>query len=122
MPNSIMFDIDDPRSAKIAEVMSNKAAKKILGLLAEGEKSASDISNELAMPLNTVSYNLKNLVEAGLVDKSKRMFWSSRGKRMEIYKLANKKIIISPKSLISRAAPLAVLAIIAVAALLFSLL
>jgi uncharacterized secreted protein with C-terminal beta-propeller domain len=94
---SIQFDLDDPRSGKIANVMSSKTAKKILHVLADGEKSSSEIAEELGMPLNTVSYNLKKLVNAGLVDKSKRFFWSSKGKRIEFYKLSNRKIIISPK-------------------------
>ena len=32
-----MFDLDDPRTEKIAEMLSNKSAKKILEVLAEKE-------------------------------------------------------------------------------------
>jgi len=96
---TIEVDLDDPRAGRIAEAMSSKSAKKILHLLSEREMSGSEVAHELGMPLNTVSYNLKKLVEAGLVDKSKKSFWSSKGKRMELYKVSNKKIIISPKKL-----------------------
>lgn len=116
MTNSIQFDVDDPRSSKIAEAIANKTAKKILNILAEGEKSASDIASELDAPLNTVTYNLSKLVEAGLVEKSKKFFWSSKGKKMEFYKLSNKRIIISPKSWGKKIAPIvAVLAVVVVA-------
>lgn len=103
--SSIMIDIDDPRSAKIAEALANKSSKKILGLLSEGEMTGSEIASKLSAPLNTVTYNLKKLVEAGLVEKSNKMFWSSRGKRMEIYRLSNKRIIISPKRIVRGIVP-----------------
>src|SRR3989344_7017567 len=98
--NSIMIDLEDPQSGKIAEVLSNKTAKVILGLLAENEMSGSEVAAKLGAPLNTVTYNLKNLVDAGLVEKSKRFFWSSKGKRMELYKVSNKRIVISPRRMI----------------------
>lgn len=120
--NSIMFDIDDPRSAKVAEALSSKTSRKILNLLSEGEMSGSEIATKLGLPLNTVGYNMKKLVSAGLIDKSKRIFWSSKGKRMELYKLSNKKIIISPKKLNRSliASVLGVFAILVVALILFS--
>src|SRR3989344_4999302 len=100
MSSSIMIDLDDARIAKIADVISNKTAKKILSLLAEGELGGGEISTKLNSPLNTITYNLKKLVEAGLVEKVNRIFWSSRGKRIEIYKLTNKNIIISSKKIV----------------------
>jgi DNA-binding transcriptional ArsR family regulator len=56
--NSVLIDLDDPRAAKIAEVMTNDTCKKILGLLAEGELSVGEISDKLGIPLNTASYNV----------------------------------------------------------------
>jgi inhibitor of cysteine peptidase len=115
--SSINIDLDDPRAGKIAEVMSNKTAKAILNALAEKEMTPSDISKELDIPLNTVTYNLQKLVDAGLVGKVKKMFWSSKGKRMEIYKVLNKRIIISPKMMSRKvvASILGVLAILVIA-------
>ena len=100
-----MIDLDDARIAKIADVISNKTAKKILSLLAEGELGGGEISTKLNSPLNTITYNLKKLVEAGLVEKVNRIFWSSRGKRIEIYKLTNKNIIISSKKIVRGVLP-----------------
>src|SRR3989338_6671681 len=97
----INFDIDDPRASSIAEAMSNKTSKKILSLLAEKEMSESDIASELTMPLNTVGYNIDKLLKAGLIEKTKTYFLSSKGKKIPTYKISNKKILISPKKLIS---------------------
>ncbi len=94
----IMMKMDDPRSKKVAEVLGNKTCKKILDYLAENtEKSEEDISKELKVPINTIEYNLKKLLESGLVEKAKNFFWSKRGKKIDLYKLAKKHIIISPK-------------------------
>jgi len=94
----IEFDINDEKSAKIAEVISSKTCKKIIGLLAEKELSENDIAKELDMPINTVEYNLKKLISAGLAEKTQSFFWSVKGKKIPTYKIANKKIIISPKT------------------------
>lgn len=93
----LVIDVDDPRTSKIADVISNKTCKKILGVLSEKDASESDISKELKLPMNTVGYNIKKLVEAGLVEKSGSFFWSVKGKKIPTYKLSNKKILISPK-------------------------
>jgi DNA-binding transcriptional ArsR family regulator len=103
--NSIMIDLDDARSERIAEVLSNKTSKKILQALAEGEKSASDVASQLKLPLNTVTYNLKKLTEAGLIEKAKGFFWSQKGKKMEMYKVANRKIVIMPKQMVKGILP-----------------
>ncbi|MBI3623574.1 beta-propeller domain-containing protein [Candidatus Pacearchaeota archaeon] len=94
----IMMNIDDERSKKVAEAISNPTCKKILNYIAENkEKSEEDIAKDLGMPINTVEYNLKKLLESGLVEKSKNFFWSKRGKKINLYKPANRHIVISPK-------------------------
>ena len=94
----INVDLDDPRTSNIGEVISNPSCKKILGLLAEKEMSESDIAQTLKIPLNTVGYNIKKLIDSGLIEKSKNYFWSVKGKRISTYRVSNKKIVISPKS------------------------
>ena len=92
--------MNDPASEKVAEILGNKTCKKILGLLAEreGELSVGDISKELGIAINTVDYNVKKLVESGLIDKSSSFFWSVKGRKIPTYKIANKQIIISTKT------------------------
>lgn len=94
----VSVDLDDPRMGHIADVLSNKTCKKILEVLSENELSEGDISKELGVPLNTVDYNVKKLVSAGLIEPSSQFFWSVKGKRIPVYRVSNKKIVISPKS------------------------
>lgn len=92
------MNLDDERSKKVAEVISNPTCKKILNYLADNkEKSEEDIAKDLGIPLNTAEYNLKKLVESGLVEKSKNFFWSKKGKKINLYKPANRHIVIFPK-------------------------
>ncbi|MBT3397979.1 helix-turn-helix domain-containing protein [archaeon] len=94
----ILMDLDDDRSKHLAGVLQNKTCKKILDFLAdEKEASENDIAQALSVPINTVEYNLKKLISAGLVEKVKNFFWSVKGKKIKMYKLAKKHIIISPK-------------------------
>lgn len=93
-----MFEMDDEKIKVLADVISNKTSKAILEHLADKEASETEISNALKLPANTVNYNIKKLLEAGLIEKTKTYFWSVKGKKIPYYKVANKKIIISPKS------------------------
>jgi len=94
--NYISIDLNDSRTKSIAEIISNESCKKILNLLAEKELTETEISHELKMPLNSVDYNIKKLAKVGLIESSKH-WWSTRGKKIPAYKIADKKIIISPK-------------------------
>jgi DNA-binding transcriptional ArsR family regulator len=96
----LMFSLNDEKSKKLGEVISNPSCKKIIDLLSEKKLSEGDIAKELKIPMNTVEYNLKNLLEAGIVETAKDHFWSVKGKKIPIYKIANKIIIISPKKTI----------------------
>jgi len=102
----IMIGLNDERSKDIADVLGNKTCKKIIDFLSEKkEASEKDISDALSMPINTVEYNLNKLIKAGLIEKSKNFFWSVKGKKIVNYKLSNKKIIISPKSIVKGIVP-----------------
>ena len=86
---------DDTRN--LADVLSNKTAKKIIDILAEKELSENDIAKELGIPINTAEYNIQKLAKAGLIEHSKSFFWSVKGKKIPVYKVSNKSILISPK-------------------------
>lgn len=105
MVSSIMVDLDDPRTGKIADVISNKTAKRILSLLSEREMSESELARELKVKLNTIGYNIKKLKEAGLIEEVKGFLWSVKGKRVFRYKTSNKRIIISPRRIIRGVIP-----------------
>jgi len=113
MTKYLAISLDDEKSKHLASVLSSKTAKKILNLLADKEISESDISKELNLPLNTIEYNLKKLISCGLVEKTKTFFWSTRGKKIPTYKLANKSILISTKQKIKGILPAAVISSLA---------
>lgn len=113
MAKYIAVSLDDEKAKDIAEVISNKTAKKILNILSEKDLSESDIASSLNLPLNTIEYNLKKLEKAGLIEKAKQFFWSTRGKKIPTYKLANKSILISTKQKIKGILPAAVFSFIA---------
>lgn len=94
----ILIGLDDENSRDVADIIGNKTCKKILDFLADRkEASEKDISDGLKMRINTVEYNLKKLVKVGLVENSKNFFWSVKGKKIPMYKLARKHIIIGTK-------------------------
>jgi len=95
--NYLLISLDDERSKNISEVLGSKSCKKILDLLAEKEMSETDIARTLEIPLNTAEYNIKKLLSSGLIEKAKH-WWSVKGRKIEMYKLSNKYIVISPKS------------------------
>ena len=97
MPDKKYILVSMDGAKKIAEVLGNKTCKKIIDLLAEKESSEKEISEKLNIPINTAEYNLKKLLDSELIEKTKNFFWSKKGKKISVYKLSNKSIIISPK-------------------------
>ncbi len=98
MTKYLMFDLDDERITSLSDVLSNKTSRKILEYLSDSEASEGEIARDLKLPANTINYNVKKLLKSGLIEKSKKFFWSVKGKKILRYRVANKKIIISPKS------------------------
>jgi predicted transcriptional regulator len=96
----ISLDLNDSRMKHISEIFGSESCKKILNLLAEKELTETDIARELKMPLNSVDYNVKKLVQAGLIESGSH-WWSAKGKKMPSYRVSDKKIIISPKRMSS---------------------
>lgn len=92
----VVVDLNDPRASVIADVISNKSAKKILGLLAERELSESELASTLKLPPATVSYTIKKLIDSGLVERAPLVLWSVKGRKVARYRVTQKKIIIEP--------------------------
>jgi len=95
----ILVGLDDENSKAISEVLGNKTCKKILDYLSDiKDASEQDIAKGLKIPINTIEYNLNKLIKSGLVERTKNFFWSVKGKKIPMYKLARKHIIISPSN------------------------
>ncbi len=95
----LLVSLEDERAKKISEVLGSKTCKKIIDFLAEeNEASEKDIADSIKLPLNTTEYNLKKLLHAEIVEKTQNFFWSAKGKKIPMYRLSDKSIVISPKS------------------------
>lgn len=101
MGKSVLISLGDSRMKDVAEVLGSKSCVRILDLLGEEDLTVSDIAGRLKMKLNTVDYNVKKLVGAGLVEKSDH-WWSVKGRRMIVYRVADRSIVISPRRSIAR--------------------
>lgn len=100
--NYLLVSLDDEKSKSIAEVIGSKTCKKIINYLSETkEASQKDLSVELKVPLNTIEYNIKKLLETGFIKKTKNFFWSKKGKKIVMYELSKKSVIISQDKKIS---------------------
>ncbi len=100
--NFILISLDDEKSKSIAEVLSSATCKKIINYLAENtEASQKDLSDALNIPLNTIEYNIKKLLASGFIQKRKNFFWSKKGKKIIMYEISNKSIVISHKKKVS---------------------
>jgi DNA-binding HxlR family transcriptional regulator len=94
----MLISLEDSKSKSISEVLGSKTCKKIIGYLSERkEASQQDLSNALSIPMNTLDYNVKKLLDSGFIQKRKNFFWSKKGKKIVMYELSNKSIVISPK-------------------------
>lgn len=94
----LLISLDDEKSKAVAEVLSSKTCKKIINYLAENKEAGEkDLSEKLGIPINTVEYNIRKLVSSGFVRKHKNFFWSKKGKKIVLYELSNKSIVISHK-------------------------
>jgi DNA-binding Lrp family transcriptional regulator len=94
----MLVSLADSKSKSISEVLGSKTCKKIISYLSERkEASQKDLSNALSIPMNTLDYNIKKLLDSGFIQKRKNFFWSKKGKKIIMYELSNKSIVISPK-------------------------
>src|SRR3990167_9878441 len=94
--NFLLLSLEDSKTKKIANVVSNESCRKILDYLAKKEATESELAEKMQMPISTIHYNLQQLMETGLII-TEEFHYSEKGKEVLHYKLANKYIIISPK-------------------------
>jgi len=99
----VLISLEDGKAKKISKILGSRTCKKIIDFLSDvKEASEKDIAEALEMPLNTLEYNLKKLVDVEFVEKTKNFFWSKKGKKIPMYKLSNKSVIISPRNKLSK--------------------
>jgi DNA-binding transcriptional ArsR family regulator len=92
----IMVSLDDKKAEELANIISNKTSRKILDHLSEQNASETDLVKKLKLPASTVNYNIKALLNSNLIEIHD-FLWSGKGNKINIYKISNKTIVISPK-------------------------
>ncbi|MBT3720924.1 helix-turn-helix transcriptional regulator [archaeon] len=93
----LMVSLDEDKSKKLAQVLSNDTSRKILDLLSKKDlMTETQIAKELNIPLSTAHYNLNLLVKSDLVNDD-QFTYSKKGKKINHYSLSNKYVIIAPK-------------------------
>ncbi|MBW2966257.1 helix-turn-helix domain-containing protein [Candidatus Woesearchaeota archaeon] len=93
----VLVSLKENKAKQLAQVISNESCRKILDYLAEKEATETELAEKLEIPISTVHYNLKHLTGAGLVSVDE-FHYSEKGREINHYKLANKYVIIAPKS------------------------
>jgi DNA-binding transcriptional ArsR family regulator len=93
----VLVSLQEEKAKKLAQVITNESCRRILDYLAEKDATESELAEKLMLPISTVHYNLKQLTEGGLV-VSEEFHYSEKGKEVNHYRLANKYIIIAPKT------------------------
>ncbi len=92
----IFTSLEDEESREVAEILSNKTARRILDYLAEHNATETDIARELNLPASTVNYNIKNLLKHSLIE-AKDFYWSPKGNKVNVYTSARRMIVIAPR-------------------------
>jgi DNA-binding transcriptional ArsR family regulator len=97
MADEVVFlEPGDERAQKIAKAMGSQTASDILQFLSEGQKSLTDITGRLAIPMTTVKYHVENLLDAGLISVAETKY-SIKGREVKLYSLTNQLIIVAPR-------------------------
>jgi DNA-binding transcriptional ArsR family regulator len=91
----VVIEPGDDRAKKIARAMASQTASDVLGVLRNGEHTSSEIADALALPITTVAYHIENLTEAGMIEVMKTR-WSSKGREVKIYGVADQLVIMAP--------------------------
>ena len=92
----LMVSLEEDKTRDLAQIISNTTARKILDFLSEKNYCESDIAKKMSLPISTVHYNIQALLKNNLIEE-RDFVWSEKGKKVSIYGLANKLIIIAPK-------------------------
>lgn len=93
----LLLSLKDTEAKRLGQVISSETARKILDALAEKKYTETELAEKLQIPLSTVHYNIKALVEAKLVTADE-YHYSEKGREVTHYGLANKYVIIAPAS------------------------
>ncbi len=94
----LLVSLEDDKAKKLASVIGNESCRKIIDYLAgKDDSTETEISATLNIPISTVHYNIQQLQQSGLV-VAEEFHYSTKGREVLHYKLANRYIVIAPKT------------------------
>lgn len=94
--NVVLLEPGDEQAQKIAKAMGSQTASEILRFLSDGQKTLTDISEHLVIPMTTAKYHVENLSDAGLLSVSETKY-SVKGREVKYYSLTNQLLIVAPR-------------------------
>jgi len=97
MADTVVFlEPGEERAQKIAKAMASQTAGDILRLIGQGQKTSTEISEQLSLPMNTAKYHIENLLDAGLISVAATKY-SVKGREVKVYTLTDQLLIVAPK-------------------------
>jgi DNA-binding transcriptional ArsR family regulator len=84
------------QATKIAKAMASRTAGDILRFIGDGQKTSTEISEHLSIPMNTAKYHIENLLDAGLISVASTKY-SVKGREVKVYMLTNQLLIVAPR-------------------------
>ena len=92
----VVLEPGGEKAQKIAKAMASQTACDILRFIGEGQKTSTEISEHLSIPMNTAKYHIENLLDAGLINVSATKY-SVKGREVKVYSLTNQLLIVAPR-------------------------
>lgn len=87
----LTIEFGSDRSETVLDALGSETARSVMGLLERGPAPASEIASKCDLSIQTVSYHLDNLVDAGLITDV-GIWYSSKGVEMQVYALTGEHI------------------------------
>jgi DNA-binding transcriptional ArsR family regulator len=84
------------QATKIAKAMASRTAGDVLKYIGDGQKTSTEISEHLSIPMNTAKYHIENLLDAGLISVAATKY-SVKGREVKVYTLTNQLLIVAPR-------------------------
>ncbi len=92
----VVLQPGDSRAQKIGKAIASQTANDILHLLQNRLMTATDLSEDLKIPMGTVKYHIENLLDAGLLEVREKKY-SVKGREVKVYGLKDQLLIVAPK-------------------------
>lgn len=90
-PRLVAFD--DAEAEAILSAVSSTTARRILELVYDEPRPASELADELDTSVQNASYHLERLEDAGLLEVAE-VWYSERGREMDVYAPDNSALVL----------------------------